>query len=98
VTSVYTVRVLYIILYWTLPFYTDVRMMLFGLNIIYYGGPLEYYGGPLEIRGSVAVRGSWLLLYVLQLMSLRPFKAGFALAGAKLVSCACVWIVAVAAI
>ena len=72
---------------------SDVRMMHFGLNIM-----ARYYGGPLELRGSVAVRGSWLLLYVLQLMFLRLLEAGFTLAGGKLISCACVWITAVAVI
>jgi hypothetical protein len=74
--------------------------MHFGLNIIMAGRPpvgiLCMAGGPLELRGYVAARGSWLLLFALQLIFLRLLGAGFTLTGAKLMSCACVWIIAVA--
>ena len=53
---------------------------------------MEHHGGPLELRDSVAVVvRSWLLLCVLQLISLRLLEAGFTLARARVISCACVW-------
>jgi hypothetical protein len=36
--------------------------MHFGLNIMAARWPLEYYGGPLELRGSMAVRGSAIIM------------------------------------